>query len=181
MNRIPHLSIDQTSPEVATTLNAVKSRIGMVPNLFSTFAHAPVVLNAYLNFSEQLTKGKLTAKQREIISLTVGQINACQYCLSAHTLMSKGAGLSLEETYHARQGRATDAKDAAVAQLAHSIATNKGQITDVELQSAKEAGLNDELIIEIIANVALNVLTNFTNNVAQTKIDFPEVPVALPA
>ena len=33
--------------------------------------------------------------------------------------------------------------------------------------------------IEIIANVAINVLTNYTNNVALTDIDFPKVDVEL--
>jgi hypothetical protein len=40
MNRIPHLALDQVTPEVLATLNAVKAKIGMIPNLFSTFAHA---------------------------------------------------------------------------------------------------------------------------------------------
>jgi hypothetical protein len=35
--------------------------------------------------------------------------------------------------------------------------------------------------VEVIANVAINVLTNYTNNVALTDIDFPKVDVALRA
>jgi uncharacterized peroxidase-related enzyme len=181
MNRIPHLALDQVSPEVATTLNAVKAKIGMIPNLFSTFAHAPVVLDAYLGFEGQIAKGKLSAKQREIIALAVGQVNGCHYCLSAHTLMGKGAGLSLEDTHHARNGKATDAKDNAVAQLAHQIAKERGHITDANLKAAHDAGLDNELIAEVVSGVALNTLTNFMNNVAKTKIDFPEVKVELTA
>ena len=75
MNRIPHLALDQVSPEVATTLNAVKAKIGMIPNLFSTFAYSPEVLHAYLAFEGQIAKGKLSAKQREIIALAEGQVN----------------------------------------------------------------------------------------------------------
>ena len=179
MNRIPHLTLDQTTSEVAATLTAVKAKIGMIPNLFSTFAHAPVVLGAYLNYEEQIAKGKLTAKQREIIALAVGQVNSCHYCLSAHTLMGKGVGLTLEDTHHARNGKATDVKDNAVAQLAHRIAKERGHITDADLKAAHDAGLDNELIAEVVAGVALNVLTNFMNNVAKTKIDFPEVEVTL--
>jgi uncharacterized peroxidase-related enzyme len=181
MNRIPHLALDQVTPEVASTLNAVKAKIGMIPNLFSTFAYSPDVLHAYLNFEGQISKGKLTAKQREIIALAVGQVNGCHYCLSAHTLMGKGAGLSLEETHHARNGKATDAKDNAIAQLAHKITKERGHITDADLKAAHDSDLDNELIAEIVAGVALNVLTNFMNNVAKTKIDFPEVKVELTA
>jgi AhpD family alkylhydroperoxidase len=76
----------------------------MVPNLFSTFAQSPAVLNGYLGFSDALGKGVLTAAQREIVALAVAQANECQYCLSAHTLMGKGAGLSSEAS--ARPARA---------------------------------------------------------------------------
>ena len=41
--------------------------------------------------------------------------------------------------------------------------------------------LKDARIVEIVGNVAHNVLTNFMNNVAQTKIDFPVVDVAVAA
>jgi hypothetical protein len=33
--------------------------------------------------------------------------------------------------------------------------------------------------MEIVANVALNTLTNYVNEVAKTEIDFPEVEVKL--
>lgn len=52
-------------------------------------------------------------------------------------------------------------------------------MTDADVASARSAGLDDARLIEVIANVALNVLTNFTNNVADTDIDFPKVDVAL--
>ena len=48
-------------------------------------------------------------------------------------------------------------------------------IADSDLQAARSAGLNDAEIIEVVQHVALNILTNYTNNVAQTVIDFPEV------
>jgi alkylhydroperoxidase family enzyme len=89
--------------------------------------------------------------------------------------------LSLEDTHHARNGKATDAKDNAVAQLAHQIAKERGHITDANLNAAHDAGLDNELIAEVVSGVALNTLTNFMNNVAKTKIDFPEVKVELTA
>ena len=35
------------------------------------------------------------------------------------------------------------------------------------------AGFGDAQIVEIVAHVALNIFTNYANNVANTKIDFP--------
>jgi hypothetical protein len=39
----------------------------------------------------------------------------------------------------------------------------------------KAAGYSEAQVIEIVANVAINFLTDFVNNVARTDIDFPSV------
>ncbi len=177
MPRIAPIEISQADTGVQTTLGVVKSKIGMVPNLFATFAHSPAVLNGYLALSDTLGKGVLTAQQREIIALAVAQENECHYCLSAHTMLGKAAGLSHESIRQAREGKSESGVDNAVAALAKSIAAKRGRLPDEALAAARAAGLDDERIMEVIANVALNVLTNYANNVALTDIDFPKVDV----
>lgn len=150
-----------------------------MPNLFSTFAQSPAVLNGYLALSDVLGKDVLTAKQCEIISLAVAQANERRYCLSTHTLMGKGAGQSLKGIRKARAGKAESALDAAVASFARRVVDTRGQVSDADLAAARSAGLGDAHIIEVIGNVAINVLTDYTNNVALTDIDFPKVDVEL--
>jgi uncharacterized peroxidase-related enzyme len=181
MPRIAPIDTAHADTDVRATLSAVKTKIGMVPNLFSTFAQSPAVLNGYLAFLDALSKGALTAAQREIVALTVAQANECQYCLSAHTLMGKGAGLSAADIRKAREGEAANAVDATVALFARRVVETRGQVTDADIAAARAAGLDDARIVEVIANVAINVLTNYTNNVALTDIDFPKVDLALRA
>ena len=181
MPRIAPVDAAHADAGVQATLAAVKSKIGMVPNLFKTFAQAPVVLNAFLASSAALAGGKLTNRQREVIALAVGQANGCEYCLSAHTLTGKGAGLSAEAIIAARHGKGVDALDHAIATLARAIVDARGKITDAQLAEARLAGLDDTQIVEIVAVVAENTLTNFMNNVAQTEVDFPKVSIELAA
>jgi len=181
MPRINTVDVDTIDQATKATLDAVKAQVGMVPNLLKTFAHSPAVLDANLAFAGALAKGVLSAKQREIVALATAQVNECHYCLSAHSLMGKGVGLSPEGIRAARTGRGEDATDNAIAALARRVTETRGQLTDDELASARAAGLTDAQIVEVIANVAHNVLTNFTNNVALTDIDFPKVDVALAA
>jgi hypothetical protein len=42
------------------------------------------------------------------------------------------------------------------------------------VEELKQAGIGDGRIAEIVANVALNILTNYVNHVAETEVDFPE-------
>jgi len=170
MTRINALTIDQASPAAQTLLTGAKAKLGMVPNLFSTLAHSPAALAGYLQLNDALQQGALSAKDREIISVAAAQFNGCGYCLSAHTLMGKGAGLSANDIAAARQGQGSP-----VAILTHQVLRARGQISNGELAAARAAGLSDAQIAEVVAAVGLNVLTNYFNNLAGTDIDFPRV------
>lgn len=177
MPRIQTIRRENAPAQVAPILDAVKAKIGMVPNMIATFANSPAVLNAYLGFSEALGGGRLTALQREVIALAVGQTNSCQYCLSAHSVIGKGAGLSVEEIKAARAGRHEDPLTDAAAKLAIKIVAQRGVLSETDREVARSAGVDDGLMIEIIGNVALNTLTNYTNHIAGTDVDFPLVQV----
>jgi uncharacterized peroxidase-related enzyme len=173
MNRIPTIDpVTATGPS-AQLLAGVKAKLGVIPNLMRTFAQSPAVLEAYLGFTGTLAKGVLPAVVREQLALAVGEANGCEYCLSAHTLMGKGAGLSPAAILDARRGEAVDPKVAALLQFARAVVDARGKVSDDQLAAVRAAGVTDAEIVEVVAQVAVNVLTNYTNNVAQTLVDFP--------
>ena len=79
----------------------------------------------------------------------------------------------------ARSGTAEGEQDKALVELAIKIVRQRGVLADSDLADAAAAGVDHGLVIEVTANVALNVLTNYTNHIADTDVDFPAVPVAL--
>ena len=179
--RIAPLDPASADPAVAATLAAVKAKLGVVPNLFRTFARAPAALNGYLAFSDALSGGRLDAGRREIVALAVGQANSCAYCLAAHSLIGKGAGLSEADIRAARAGASADAADAALAVFARQLTESRGVVDDADLAAFKRAGFDDGHVLEVVALVALNTLTNYTNHVAGTIVDFPAVPLEIAA
>lgn len=177
MSRIATIDRQNPPAAVAPQLGAVKAKLGMVPNLFATFANSPVALNAYLALSESVSHGgSLSAKDRERIALAVGQVNGCDYCLSAHTLMGQKAGLSADEVLAARRGEAGDERAQAIIALARAIVARRGLIDDADLAAARNAGLNDGTVLEVLAVVVVNLFTNYANHIAATDIDFPKAP-----
>ena len=50
----------------------------------------------------------LDARPREAFALTVGAVNACDYCQSAYTISATRAGLTEEQNLAIRSGRPTD-------------------------------------------------------------------------
>lgn len=175
MIRIKPINRDTADCKTVDTLKAVEKKLGTLPNIFTTFAQSPAALNSYIQQNEALASGQLSPRQRELISLAVAQENACQYCLSAHSAIGRAVGLNDYDIELAREGGAANPVDNAIIRFVFDVIRTRADISDEDLAKARKDGLTDELIIEIIANIALNVLTNYLNKIAGTEIDFPIV------
>ncbi|MET3108555.1 putative peroxidase-related enzyme [Oxalobacteraceae bacterium GrIS 2.11] len=181
MTYIAPLNLNETDAAVAATLTAVKAKIGMIPNLYSTLAKSPTAFNGYMQLNQINTSGNLSASEREIIALASSQANSCHYCLSAHTLMGKGAGLTQEQMLNARAGHGSTPRDAAIAAFAKALVESRGHVEPAILDQFKADGLSEADLLEIIGNVVAMTFSNYANNIARTAIDFPVVEVKLPA
>ena len=175
MSRILPVDRNTTNDGVRKNFDAIQKLLGVVPNSMRTMAQSPSVLDAYLGFSGALRRGRLPAALHEQIALAVAEINSCDYCLSAHTALGRGAGLSNDELAASREARAVDPKAAAALQFARAVVERRGDVRDQDLAGVRGAGYTDGDIAEIIAHVALNVFTNYFNRAAHTEIDFPLV------
>ncbi len=176
MVRIPPVTKETACPATATLMEAVKKKMGVVPNLIATMANSAAVANAYLGFSQSLAGGSLSARLREQIALVVGETNGCGYCIAAHTALGKSAGLSEQETCDARCAVASGGKEQTALQFARRIVAERALVSDEDVQQVRQAGYTDGEIAEIVANVALNIFTNYFNHVAGTEVDFPAAP-----
>ena len=181
MQRIAAIDPASATGKGKELLDGVQAKLGMTPNLMKTLASSPVALEAYLQFGAALGKGSLDAKFREQIALTVAQANFCEYCLSAHSAIGKMVGLTPGEIIASREGHAQDRKRNAGLQFAQTLVLKRGEVSDQTLADAKAAGFSEGEITEIVANVAMNIFTNYFNHVARTDVDFPIVSVNLQA
>ncbi|SJZ45284.1 uncharacterized peroxidase-related enzyme [Trichlorobacter thiogenes] len=175
MNRISQIDPTLVTGKASHLLEGVRSKLGMVPNLFRVLANSPDALDGYLKLSGALSTGILDNKVREQIALAVAEINKCDYCLSAHTALGGLVGLSDDDILKARRSSSSDLRTDAILKLARAIVIQRGEISNTDFESARAASLSDAEIVEIVLNVTVNILTNYINHVAQTVIDFPEV------
>ncbi|MFU2325825.1 carboxymuconolactone decarboxylase family protein [Pseudomonas sp. NFX98] len=170
MTRIVPVSLEHATDATLPLLEGVQKKIGFLPNVFRVLALAPAVLASYLQNSAALGKTSLSATEKEAIFLATSQVNGCDYCLAAHTLFAGKAGLSSQEILSAREGQLD-----AYALLAKQVTESRGHLSSDQIAAARAAGINDTKIIEVIAHVASQTLTNYLNNVALTDIDFPAI------
>lgn len=166
--------VSEPQGQAAELLEGVRKTLGSTPNMFTTFANAPAALEGYLGLNGALAKGKLGAKTRESLALAVAGYNGCDYCASAHTYLGENlAGLSTEETAANLRGESLDSKVGVALGYARKLLERRGRTTLADLEEVRDAGYTDEEAIEIVAHVALNVLTNTFNEAFAVEIDFP--------
>ena len=176
MSRISTVNPETANAAQTKLFDAVQKQVGFVPNLMKTVGHSPAALDGYLSLNGALAAGVLNPQLRERIALFVAEYNGCEYCLAAHTYLGREvAKLDHSEIKAAREGRSEEPQADAALRFTRQVLENKGQVNDVALSDIRAAGFNDAEIIEIVSHIALNILTNYTNNVAQTVVDFPVI------
>lgn len=76
MPLLPPLSNDQAASDARATLEALHAKLGQVPNMYRTFAHAPNVLSAAVAMA-QAVRSELAPKLRELAYLKVADLTGC--------------------------------------------------------------------------------------------------------
>ncbi|GAA3774629.1 carboxymuconolactone decarboxylase family protein [Flavobacterium ginsengiterrae] len=166
---------DQLNTVSQSILETVQSKMGKIPNLYATIGYSSSALKAMLDTEASLsTDSSFSAKEREAINLIVSQVNNCDYCLAAHTMIAKMRGYSEEDTIAIRKAQYHDAKLNAVILLAQSIASNKGTANPYDLERFFEAGYDEKALIEVTALIALRSFTNYVFANTKIPVDFPE-------
>ena len=182
MARLPIIDPDKSTGKAHELLTAVQKKLGLIPNMTRVMVNSPAVLEAYIGFSGSLDKGSLNTKIRERIALGTAEVNQCDYCLSAHSTISKLVGLNEAEILESRRAQAVDAKAAAALQFSRALVEKRGAASEADVDAARKGGLADGEIAEVVALTALNIFTNYFNTAFQVDVDFPVVkPLAAAA
>jgi len=174
MNTLKPLSLEEANTNSQAIFNNVKSKIGMLPNLYATMGVSDKLLGGFLSFTDTLKSGELSGKEYEAVALTTSQVNDCAYCLSAHTAIGKMNGFTEEETLDIRNNSIVDSKLNALVILASELADRKGKASDDTINNFFEAGYSKAAFAEVIGIVSLTIITNTVYHNGGFEIDFPK-------
>ena len=175
MNPIHVPTRDDVSPANQALFDSLQKGLGMVPNLYATLAHSNHALATYLAL--QNAKSSIVGKAREVVNLVVSQVNGCQYCLAAHTVIGGMVGFKPEQIIEIRRGGASfDARLDALTKLVKSIATERGHADPALLQAFFDAGWTPENLVDVIVVIGDKTVTNYLHATTQVPVDFPAAP-----
>lgn len=176
MPRLNLVAPEQASGRVKELYDGLQAAIGAVPNIYRGVANSPAALDVLLGIGAKLREGGLTGAQTEAVKLVVSQIYGCNYCLAAHTLVGKKAGLTEADTLAIRRGTVADPGLAALVRFVNVAIQPGGRIADDDLNAIRGAGFSDAQITEILMLLAQTVFTTLFNRVNRTEVDFPAAP-----
>lgn len=163
---------DEVSPANQALFDSLKKGLGMVPNLYATMAYSEHALSSYLAL--QNAKSSITGKAREVVNLVVSQVNECEYCLAAHTMIGKMVGFTEAQILEIRGGNAPfDDKLDVLAQLTKNIAVNRGKPNQQLVEAFFSAGWTKENLVDTIVTIGDKTVTNYLHGTTEVPIDFP--------
>lgn len=174
---------DLTAPEGSMpVLRGALASGGQLPNFLGVLAGSPATLRAYARFRSELRHGKLTLATLERISLAVAEYYGSEPGIAMHSRTARAAGLAIDEVAQARQFSSKDPREAALLRYLHTLLENRGRAPMHLHEEAREAGWDDEQILEAIAAASLEAFSAIVNVAGEVPVDgSPEVSRTLQA
>jgi alkylhydroperoxidase family enzyme len=162
-----------TAPESSVKpLEDVKQAFGFIPNLIAYMAESPVLANGYVSLLNDLQNTDLSPLERQVVMMTANRFHECRYCMAGHTFSAEKDGLDMNVIYAIRDDKPLgDPKLAVLRAFTLNLVKNRGVISQTLLNAFFDAGYSQQNALEVIAVVALKVMSNFTNHMVGTEVD----------
>ena len=163
---------DLTAPEgSAPVLRGALATGGQLPNFLGVLAGSPAALRGYARFRSELRHGKLTLATLERIALAVAEHYGSNPGIEMHSRTARAAGLALDEVALARKFSSKDEREAALLRYLQAMLTSGGRPPMHLHEEAREAGWDDEQILEAIGAVALETFAAMVNLAGEVPVD----------
>jgi len=172
MTRIPPVDPKSSSPQAAAALELIDAAWESEWRLARVLANSPNLLTAFAAYWQGIQTSSLERDEREVVAMEMARRNGCHYCVPAHTMLSREAGIPDPEIARIFDGEAAEnSRHCLIQRATQRLAESTGKLTDEELADFRDGGLSDENLLDIIGEIAHCTISNFTNRLAQTEPD----------
>lgn len=164
-------SIPQQSRQ--TVLEKARKFFGYPPNLIVEMSHNVATTEAYLQLLSLLRQnGTLTQTEQQIVMLSISAWNGCEYCMAAHRMAAKRAGVAQSELDHiSRVEIPADRRLQVLATATWALTDKKGWLAREDLAAFEELGIEKAQFYEIIALIAVELIANYVDHIEKTPLD----------
>lgn len=169
-------SLETAHESAKPILDAAKTRMGMIPNMYARMANLPGLLATYAQGYEAFRgQGGFTPAEQEVVLLVISRENACEYCVGAHSMiadrMSKAPPQALDAL---RAGKPiANHRLAALAAFTKAMLDTRGNPTPEHARAFLAAGFTEQQILAVILAIAVKTISNYSNHLFHTPLDAP--------
>ncbi len=163
-----------TAPEASKALMEKSiANFGRLPDMHRILAEAPAAYEAYLTTMALFAnKSTFTPTEQQVVFMTMNFENKCHYCIPGHTVLMKMQNISDDIIEALREGTPlADAKLEALRTYTKAVIQSRGRIGEDGLQAFLDAGYNKRQALEVLVGIAAKTISNFTNALANTRLN----------
>lgn len=169
------IAYEDAEGDARDVLARAKKQVGFVPNMYALMAHAPGLLETYLDgYKAFRTRTSFSPAEQEIVFLVISRENRCEYCVSAHSalLANIKPGVAREVVEACRAGTVVpDTRLESLARFTRRMVQSRGLPTRAEVEQFLAAGFKEQQILDIILAVGVKTLSNYSNHLFHTPLD----------
>ncbi len=161
---------DETTAPLAArqSLSETKRGFGMIPEPLARYASSPLMLTTALAGLEAFEKGTLAALEREVLAMTMGRRNGCQFCLAFHRRLLAAQHAPAELVAALESGEPlSDPRLEALRGFVLALLDQRGDVSPEAWTTFREAGYTHEQALEVVTGVAVYTLTTFANRLVE--------------
>ena len=153
-------------------MEAAERKFGFLPNLIGVLAESPAAVEGYVTLTGILDKSSLEPAERQLLLLTISAANGCHYCVAAHTMGARAAGLDEAVIEAVRDGNPIpDGRLTALNAFSLTLNEKRGWASDEDVAAFLGAGYTKAQVLNVVLAAALKTLSNYTNHLAGTPLD----------
>jgi alkylhydroperoxidase family enzyme len=161
-----------TAPERSVpVLKGALAGGGQLSNIVGVLAGAPATLRAFARFRSELRHGTLPVQTQQRIALAVAEHQDSDYALATLQRTAREAGLGIDDITLAREFDSRDEQDAVLLRYVRGLLESDGPPKLHLHEEAREAGWEDEQILEAVSHVALHSFANLVTRAGDVPND----------
>lgn len=179
METIMKRSIEAKTIENADAISSkilenTKRAMGMIPNMYSTMANNPALLEGYSSAYKTFRENAgFTPPEQEVVFLSIAYENNCDYCMAAHSFVAdKMSKVPVDVTDAIRNNtEIPDSKLKALSVFSRQMVAKRGLPSQEDINSFFNAGYDENNILGVITGIGIKTMSNYFNHVFNTPID----------
>lgn len=175
------LHTEESAPEGSREfLAAAREKFGFLPNVLAVQSESTALVKGYMTLSGIFGESSFTPGEQQIILLSASMANGCRYCAAAHTGGAMGQQVDGAVIEAIRSGtEISDPRMAALNKFTVQMANSRGWPDAGDVEAFLKAGFTKAQVMEVILGLAVKLMTNYANHLADTPLDAPLKQFAL--